>query len=77
MRFTKAQREQALKINMKIRMAGSSQAKIARMLGKTQQAVWNVVWGAESKAIKNAIAKIVGERVEDLWSDEDEEERAA
>ncbi len=54
----------------KIKCAGSSQTKIARMHGKTQQAVWNVIWGkSDSKKIKETIAEIIKERVEDIWPD--------
>ena len=78
MTFTKAQRERALKINYKIRMAGSSQTAIAKLNKKTQQAVWNVIWGlSESRPIKRTIARITGERIEDLWPENDGEDRRA
>lgn len=46
------------------------QADIARKLGVSNVAVCNVIKGAcESKRIKWAIAKELGEKVEELWPD--------
>ncbi len=52
----------------KIKCAGSSQAKIAEICNVTSQSVWNVIWGkSESKKIKETIAEIISERVENIW----------
>lgn len=70
--------QRAIEINYKLRLKRSSQAKVARIHGVTKTAVWNVVWGkSESHAIKQTIAKIIGEPVKALWPKEDDEDQAA
>jgi len=70
--------QKAIEINYKLKKKRSSQAAIARIHGVTNQAVWNVVWSrSESLAIKRTIAKIIGESIETLWPQENEERKAA
>jgi lambda repressor-like predicted transcriptional regulator len=64
-------------IKYRLKLKGSSPSKIARERGITFTAVWNVIEGrSESMPTKRMIAKITGERIEDLWPD-DNEQRAA
>jgi lambda repressor-like predicted transcriptional regulator len=60
-------KKHSLEIIHKIKLAGSSQAAIARQHHVKPTAVWNVIWGrSESKAIKRIISKITGVRIEDV-----------
>ena len=60
--------ERGIEITNKLRKKRKSQSSIARQQGVSHTAVWKVIYGqSESKRLKQAIAKAVGETVEDLW----------
>lgn len=72
------QREAALEIIHKIKLAKSSQAKIAKINNVKPAAVWNVIWGrAESKKIKQTIASVTNEHIENLWPDTEKDKASS
>jgi len=57
-------------IKYRLKLKGSSPSKIARERGVTFTAVWNVIEGrSESMPTKRVIARVTGERIEELWPD--------
>jgi lambda repressor-like predicted transcriptional regulator len=71
--------ERGIEISNKLRKKRKTQTWIAHKNHVSHTAVWNVIYSkSESKRLKESIAKILGEKVEDLWPEEDDdEERAA
>lgn len=71
--------ERGIEITNKLRKKRRSQSWIAQQQNVSHTAIWNVIYGkSESKRLKQAIARVLGEKVEDLWpEDDDDEERAA
>lgn len=72
--------KKATEIRIKMVRKHVTQTKIAKSLDPpvSQPAVYNVIEGKSvSMRIRKAIARAVGSTVEELWPEEDEEERAA
>lgn len=73
--ITKNPKSEYIKYRLKIN--GSSLSKVARARGVSFPTVWSVVEGrAESKPTKRMISQITGERIEDLWPDDDGKNRS-
>jgi len=71
-------------IKYKLKIKKSSQTKVAEIRSKecgrrvSFSAVYNVVEGlSESGPIKRIISRITGEKIKDLWPDDDEEVKQA
>ena len=55
-------------IKYRLKKAGYSQRDVAKMLGVSTQDVFYVIKGTSvSHRIKAAIAKLIGEDIEDIW----------